>query len=280
MKVKIFDVNFGFTALIIDDAQEALLIGCSWKYNKELLTTYVAKNTLLGIERLIIPTYKEEHLVELSRFVSQRQNSSFPLIIKNPSIDTSYSYEQQLRDNSPDSKLSLLANSTKYYKACHNYMTTSGIEFQFFWNNYPELINMDSLSLVTFMSYKDTQIAFTGDLDKRGWENLLQQKEFQKQLKKSNFFVASHSGQEKGYCSRVFDYCQPELILISNNINRPVSEEIKNLYKGHAKGFKCDGNTYHLVSTSQFGAIDIQQSKNTQCQIKNLEIRLKSEIYF
>ncbi len=280
MKVKIFDVNFGFTALIIDDAQEALLIGCSWKYSKELLTTYIAKNTLLGIERLIIPTYKEEHLVELSDFVSQQQNSSFPLIIKNPTIDLNYSYEQQLRDSSPDSKLNLLANATKYYKTCHNYITTSGIEFQFFWNSYPEVINMDSLSLITFMSYKDTHIAFTGDLDQAGWENLLQQKEFQKQLQKTNLFVASHSGQERGYCSKVFNYCHPELILISNNINRPVSEDIQNRYKSHSKGFNYYGNTHHLVSTSQFGSIDIQQSKNTQCQIKNLELKLKSEAYF
>lgn len=272
MKIKIFDVDFGFSALVIDDAQESVLVGCSWSYAKEFIPTYITKNTFFGIERLIVSTYKEQHLSELSNFLLHRLDSPFPFIVKNPTIDLNYAYEQQLRDASPDLNLKLLADKTDDYLICNDYVTTSGVQFQFFWNAYPEFLSMNSLSLVTFMSYRDIHIVFAGDLDRAGWLSLLKENKFQEQLRKINFFIASHSGQEQGYCSEVFDYCQPDLILISNNINRPVSEDIQNRYKNHAKGFQCKNDIYHLLNTSQIGTIEIQQSKNTRCEIKNLEL--------
>jgi beta-lactamase superfamily II metal-dependent hydrolase len=271
MKIKIFDVDFGFSALIVDDAQESILVGCSWSYNKEFIPTYITKNTFFGIERLIVSTYKEQHLAELSNFLLRRPDSPFPFIVKNPTIDLNYAYEQQLRDASPNLNLKLLADKTDSYVICNDYVTTSGVQFQFFWNNYPDFLSMDSLSLVTFMSYQDTHILFAGDLDRAGWLSLLQRNEFQEKLRKVNFFVASHSGQEQGYCSEVFDYCQPDLVLVSNNINRPISEDILRRYKNHAKGFQYKNDTYYLINTSQVGAIRIQISKNTRCEIKNLE---------
>jgi beta-lactamase superfamily II metal-dependent hydrolase len=270
MKIKIFDVDFGFSALIVDDAQESMLVGCSWSYDKEYIPSYITKNTFFGIERLIVSTYKEEHLVDLSKFLCQCPDSPFPFIIKNPTIDLNYAYEQQLRDASSDLNLKLLADKTDGYLVCQDYVTTSGIQLQFFWNNYPEFLNMDSLSVVTFMSCRDIHIVFAGDLDRAGWLALLKKQEFREKLRKVNFFVASHSGQEKGYCSEIFDYCQPDLILISNNLNRPISEDIQNQYKNHAKGFAFKNDIHYVLNTKQVGAIEIEQSKNMQCVIKNL----------
>ena len=49
------------------------------------------------------------------------------------------------------------------------------------------------------------------------------------------FFIASHHGRENGYCADVFNYCSPEIVVISDQEKRYGTQE-HNLYARHVRG--------------------------------------------
>jgi beta-lactamase superfamily II metal-dependent hydrolase len=134
-----------------------------------------------------------------------------------------------------------------------------GIDFSFFWNNYPDFEDAHNLSLVTFVSYRDIHIVFPADLEVEGWRALLKDNAFCHQLRHVNMFVAANHGREESYCPEIFDYCRPELIFVSNELNQRMSPNMFNQYQKHAKG--CPGGICDkkLLTTCDDGKITISK---------------------
>jgi len=90
------------------------------------------------------------------------------------------------------------------------------------------------LSVVTFVHCGDIRIVFAGDLTRQGWKDFLGDQEFVRYLGATNIFVASHHGREDGYCSDVFEYCRPSVVIASDQ-NVQYDSQIVN-YGQHASG--------------------------------------------
>jgi len=131
------------------------------------------------------------------------------------------------------------------------------IEFSTFYNDYPEFEDTNNLSLVTFLHYKDAHIIFPGDLEKPGWNALLQSQSFQEHLKRTNIFIASHHGRQSGYCPDVFDYCLPEIVIISDDHIQYETQETE--YSSHAKGISWGKGRRYVLTTRKDGMITISQ---------------------
>jgi hypothetical protein len=54
------------------------------------------------------------------------------------------------------------------------------------------------------------------DIEREGWLEMLKLPSFQQCLREVNVFVASHHGRENGYCEEVFQYCTPDIVVISD----------------------------------------------------------------
>ncbi|PMB14336.1 hypothetical protein CEN48_10735, partial [Fischerella thermalis CCMEE 5282] len=115
--------------------------------------------------------------------------------------------------------------------------------------------------------YFDIGIIFPGNLTWKGWYSLLENSSFREHLKQVNFFVASNHGQQNGYCPDIFDYFQPELVIISNKFNQPIQPEIESKYISHAKGLKIFGGNQKLLTTRDDGTITISKPPGKQLQI-------------
>ncbi|HEY1525427.1 MAG TPA: hypothetical protein VGH51_04245 [Candidatus Angelobacter sp.] len=116
----------------------------------------------------------------------------------------------------------------------------AGVELTTFWNSYPEFTDTNNLSVVSFLQYGGSSICVTGDLERAGWESLLLRSDFREHLHSVNIFIASHHGRISGYCERVFDYCNPAIILISDK--EMVYESQKCDYAKHASGITWNGS--------------------------------------
>ena len=137
-----------------------------------------------------------------------------------------------------------------------------GIQFATFDNDFSDFENPNpnNLSLVTFAHYMGWTFIFPGDLERPGWLKLLEIPEFREWLERVDIFTASHHGRESGYCEEVFDYCSPNLVLISDKSTEEAT--YPDLYRHHAHGLTVKTGsqgtqTRFVLTTRRDGAIHI-----------------------
>jgi len=133
-------------------------------------------------------------------------------------------------------------------------------ELVFRYNRYDQFQDTNNLSLVMFLHYRDIHIVIPGDLERGGWEQLLRDGSFQEQLRLVNIFVASHHGRESGYHQKIFNFCNPEIILISDEAKKYNTQNVN--YQQHARGIAWgNGQTRRVLSTRNDGMIIIRQDQ-------------------
>lgn len=81
-------------------------------------------------------------------------------------------------------------------------------------------INTNDLSQIIFIKYNGTRICIPGDLSYKAWNKILLKKTVHRLLRDTDIFIASHHGRIDGYHSGIFRFCQPECIIISDELAR------------------------------------------------------------
>ena len=94
--------------------------------------------------------------------------------------------------------------------------------------------------------------------------------EFGRRPEKVNIFIASHHGRENGYCKEVFNHCNPEMVIISDQ-EREFSTQNHDLYSQHARGINF-GTIFapkhrKVLTTRSDGNIKIY-NQNNKCYIE------------
>jgi beta-lactamase superfamily II metal-dependent hydrolase len=138
----------------------------------------------------------------------------------------------------------------------------AGVQIRHFCNPYPRFTTTNDLSLVSFVLYDGIGIVFPGDLEKAGWEALLEVPDFRAWLNVVTIFIASHHGRESGYCAEVFDYCSPQIVILSD---KEIQHETqRHCYDEHATGIQWTSNTSvstrYVLTTRKDGHIRINKN--------------------
>ena len=260
MNIKIFDVAHGFCAYIVADNGNVILVDCG---HNDILhfypADYLLKNGCTGIERFFPLNYDEDHLSGLPRLRQFESRIPIHILHRNTSItpDQLKYIKRQSGCWPLGPGVSALVDMLESY----NSQVTSPPEFpslgfEVFFNSYPEFSDTNNLSQVLFLHYPGVSIVFPGDMEKPGWETLLRNPSFRSNLARVNIFVASHHGRESGYCREVFDYCRPEIIVISDEEIQYESQE--HTYDEHARGITWNQTGIRKVlTTRKDGMIDI-----------------------
>lgn len=136
----------------------------------------------------------------------------------------------------------------------------SNCTFHNFCNTDKEL-PVNDMSMATIIGFGDQAVLYGGDLQKQGWEELLKQEDFCKRLSKVTIFIASHHGNESGYCKEIFDYFTPNIIIVSAGKYRDGNTIAK--YDQHTDGMnvhkRSDDKDYvhKVLTTRSNGSIDL-----------------------
>ena len=83
-------------------------------------------------------------------------------------------------------------------------------------HRYPRFYDTNNLSLAVFFKFGPFKILFPGDLEEDGWLAMLEQPAFRAELVGTTVLVVSHHGRTNGYCQRIFDYFEPQVVVISD----------------------------------------------------------------
>jgi len=266
MKIQIFDVSHGFCAYLTADNGNVKLFDCGHNERTGFSpSSYLRWPCCSAIEELIITNYDEDHISDLCNLLNV-------LPVKTLRCNISITMEQlrQLKlENGP-----LTANMEKLISTIRNSNTDfippdfSGIEHEALNCTYPSFTDTNNLSVVSFIHYDGVGIIFPGDVEKKGWKELLKLERFKDNLRRTNFFVVSHHGRENGYCEEVFEYCKPEIIIISDK--EIVHETQKNCYAKHATGIPWNGGheRRYVLTTRSDGMITITKTLGQNANIR------------
>jgi beta-lactamase superfamily II metal-dependent hydrolase len=268
LKITIFDVEHGNCALVITPNGRTILIDCGhndttgFRPSNYLLRTLGLNNTNNRLSKLIISNVDQDHISDLPNV----RNNVYPQILqKHPGIDQNF-----IRTI----KEEMTEQFEVYCNMCQEYIYNSidndwgGMEiysFQHPLNSFPGDTN--NLSIITFLRYGGLKIVFPGDLAKEGWLEFLKNPSFIEHLKNTNIFVASHHGREDGYCQEIFNFCHPEVIIISDEeIKYDTQKDIG--YNQYAGGIAFDDGITRKVLTTRNNGVIILESLSNNFTIK------------
>jgi competence protein ComEC len=121
--------------------------------------------------------------------------------------------------------------------------------------------NLNNQSIVVFLTYAGSTICIPGDPESCAWKELLDKPGFKEYLRKTNILVASHHGRESGYYEEVFEYCAPQLVVISDGPQGVTC--VADKYRNKAQGWKVhspgkESKTRYVLTTRNDGSIDIR----------------------
>lgn len=256
MKIQIFDVSHGFCAYLIADNGNVMLFDCG--YNEQTgfrPSLYLPGSGCSAIENLIITNYDEDHIGDLCNLLNVLK---IKVLYCNRTI-TAEQLKKLKLENGPltENMERLLSTITASSNTDFTPPEFPGVEYLTFNCIYPIFVDTNNLSLVSFIHYDDLGIVFPGDVEKTGWKELLKLKQFRDNLRRTNIFVASHHGRENGYCEEVFEYCKPEIVIISDK--EIVHETQKTCYAKHASGVPWNGGPKrrYVLTTRSDGMITV-----------------------
>ena len=255
MRFTIHDVGHGFCAHLKHDNGNVILWDCGHKMDPENRPSkFLPAAGISTVHRLVITNYDEDHISDLP---SLRQAVRINTLQRNRSItpDQLRKLKEETGPISPamSSLLSMLNEYTGDVTAPPSF---PNVGLASFFCTYPkDFQDTNNLSVVTFLEMPMCNVVIPGDIEKPGWEKLLQNREFCDNLSRTTVFIASHHGRTSGYCKEVFNYCRPHVVIFSDGPKRYATQEETNTYAAHASGVSFNGRTRYVLTTRNDGPI-------------------------
>lgn len=268
LNIKIFEVDHGFCAAIQKDDYQ-ILIDCGYHSRSGFFPIrYLFGNSIRRLNYLIMPTFTEGSLTGFYDLIGHSFSNCFTIdrLLVNPFIDRGSLPELITRNFQTRHILRFLNDVCERCSSVERTVHLGEAKLSFFWNTYPEFLDFSNLSLVTFLSSKGVNILFPGNLKAEGWRTLLRNAKFREQLCQVNVLVASNYGQVEGYCSEVFNYCNPNLVILANHNHHQAASSAVRQYKRQLQRVKRSGQL-KVLTTHNVGMITIQQSSNSPAQV-------------
>lgn len=249
MQIQILDVAHGFCAYVVADTGSTMLIDCGHNATTNLHPAdHLKACNCQGIQRFFVLNYDEDHLSGLPRL-----KGCIPIntLHRNTTVSPDVLRLLKMASGTLGLGMRALLEMLAIYTSPEQSPPPDfgNLQFSLYWNEYPDFIDTNNLSLVLFLRYPGISVIFPGDMEKPGWARLLQNPSFLSELSRVNIFVASHHGRESGYAPEVFKVCAPEVVIISDEEMRYDTQE--HCYAQHARGITWNGTEMRRVLTTR-----------------------------
>ena len=255
MRFTIHDVGHGFCAHLMHDNGNAMLWDCGHKSDPDNRPSeFLPAAGVSTVHCFVVTNYDEDHISDLPNL---RRAVTINTLYMNRSIAPPQ-LKQLKEETGPLSPAmsALLSMLDEFTADVTNPPSFPDIRFEMFYCNYPaDFQDTNNLSLVTFLETPMYNFVIPGDVENPAWEKLLQKPEFRTHLERTNIFIASHHGRTSGYCSEVFQYCRPSVVIFSDGPKQYATQEETNTYAQHASGIMVNGRERYVLTTRNDGTI-------------------------
>jgi len=253
MKVTIHDVGHGLCVSLIHDNGNVMLWDCGHSESNRP-SEFLVSMGVRGIDCLFITNYDEDHISDLPNI---RERLPISLLVRNKSISAEQLRTLKLATSPVSCAMKHMLDMMVKYNLSPSAMPGfPGVEYRVFSNSYrSDFDDTNNISLVTFLKFGESSLIIPGDLEVPGWEKLLQTNDFREELQYVDYFLASHHGRENGYCAKVFDYCNPEVVVFSDSNIKYATQEMAEIYSRHASGTMFNGERRYVLTTRKDGSL-------------------------
>lgn len=262
LDIKIFDVDHGFCATIDRHNHHTIVVDVGLNTRNGISPwQHILKPGCRTVDCLIVPAYVREHLDGIPGLLDHclQHGITVSCLIANPTLEIENFPALKEATSWAKNPLGVTAKLHPECQRVSQSIEIDDIDICFFWNSPKHCQDPRDLSLVTFLSYEDINIILPSDLKTEGWRTLLKCDEFRDRLRRVNIFVASNHGREDGYCPEAFDFCRPDIVLVSNEANQRLSAAMLNQYQIHAKGAPDGVCDRKILTTYDNGTITVSK---------------------
>jgi beta-lactamase superfamily II metal-dependent hydrolase len=254
MKVTIHDVGHGLCISLIHQNGNVMLWDCGHQDNCRP-SEFLPSLGVTRIDRFFVTNYDEDHISDLPNLLERVYIRS---LHRNKSISAEQLRQLKLQGGPISPAMASMLDMIDSYTGgpLDPAPAFPGIHFTPFRNSYSEKFpDTNNISLVTFLNCNGTKFIIPGDIEKKGWQELLGRPDFTSELAGVNVFVASHHGREDGYCEDVFDICKPEVVVFSDSPVKHATQEMTQTYANHASGITFNRAARYVLSTRNDGSL-------------------------
>jgi beta-lactamase superfamily II metal-dependent hydrolase len=233
-ELKIFDVRHGFCAALLS-GDNLILIDCGHDSDGFRPLEWLYQKGYRHIDSLIVSNFDQDHITDIK---AVRDYFTVGSLAVNPTVSPDALKNIKIQGGPISEQMQVLINSmanpnlNSVWKVPHRVNDTN---LEFYCVYYPHETDTNNLSLVTFIQFGTSYIIYPGDLERSGWLKLLAVPDFVARLRQVNVFIASHHGRVNGYCEEVFQYCAPEVVIISDKERTFLTQE-HDMYSKHTIG--------------------------------------------
>jgi beta-lactamase superfamily II metal-dependent hydrolase len=271
LRIIIFNVEHGFCAFIRTPNDYTLLIDCGATETFSPIK-YILENELSGVTKyngkwltkFVLSHPHDDHLSDIDRLIKD-----FPPGIM---LRQKYDWEKvKTGDKEEYKNLDTYSDWQETYNQPvptppewgmilkHIYLTPEDAK------KIDENKYINNSSIPVFIEYKGSKITFPGDLEEKGWLELLRHDGFKTLLKGTSFFVTSHHGHSSGYCKEIYDCMgKPHFNIVSAHAG---DESVDPAYSKaeNAIGVQYNNQTRYMFSTRKDGTIILEVDENGNC---------------
>lgn len=235
MRFEILNVEHGFCAYAVDRDGNAFLFDCGHGPDTRP-STYLPDLGIHRVHRFFITNFNEDYIGDL---VDLRRCLTIDSLVRNYSLTGAQIQSLQALKSGPamDQLLHMIDTDPTDEEAA--LFQSSGLKIEIFSSIYPSFTNANNLSLLVFIDIGNRSFVLGGDMQRAGWLQMLQNQDVRKRLESVDIFVATHHGQQRGYCREVFEYCKPKLVVISDGPSKRNSQPMVDIYSQYASGDFC-----------------------------------------
>jgi beta-lactamase superfamily II metal-dependent hydrolase len=256
LNAKIFDVAHGFCSYIVAGNGNVILYDAGYNVDTGFSpSVYLADHGCTAIEWFVVSHYDEDHIADLPNL---RDAFTIQMLTRNRTVSPEQVMGMKEGTGEYTPAMESMLDMMRTYNAdIVNFPAFPDIEAKFFYNQYGDFLDTNNLSVVMFLHSGNLHVVYSGDLERAGWQKLLEKPEFRDELGRANIFIASHHGRESGYCEEVFAFCKPALVIISDT--EPDDDSQAETYAKHATGIQWNGTLRRVLTTHQNGMITLEQ---------------------
>lgn len=247
MELTIFNVGHGSCAFLLGDPHRAdaanvALLDCGHDDQTGFRPSHsLPRMGVTAVEHLVVSHYDQDHLSDLPNL---RETLPIHSIWRNGSLTADQIQQLKLRSGPLEPGVEAIIAMLQEYGSGvtpqdRAAWALGGVHLMTFATPYPLFQDTNNLSLVTFLHHAQVSIILPGDLERAAWEAMLEDYSFQTHLRQVRVFIASHHGRVNGYFERIFDFCTPDIVIISDTAIQYDTQEQE--YARHARGLFVNG---------------------------------------
>ena len=258
--IKIFDVGAGLAIYVKTPNGKKIFLDCGG--TSELSPAHIINpsDDKISLDYLVI---SHPHLDHISDIINVSEKYNIDVLRRNKNLDA-----ETMRIDNPDAEdneclkkyFSISDKFTKTVKGDEspkNESWENGCTFHTF-NNLDTNLCVNDQSVVTFIDYGHTTILCGGDVEEKGWDELLKNVSFLEYLKKTSILIAPHHGNDSGYNKKLFGYFTPKITIFSTDSpENTVGEKYRDNTEGLEVRTKNGKECRKILTTNNDGHMKI-----------------------